>query len=276
MEQIFQSLIDVSPIIMKMFGENTSIMICDTNKCIYVLESKNLKALMKPGQELNDEMLEKTGINENIYKKRKEYTTIYDEGASGISFKGTAVPVINENNEVVGFISINTSIGEFVKTKNSIDELKCSLQETNLTVSEIANSAVHLSEKLNFMVKNTNETEKLIDETTKAVTLIEGISKQSNLLGLNAAIESSRAGEYGKGFSVVAGEMRKLALNSGESSKKISAALAEMSNSMKVIIKTINELGQISTNQAASLEELSATVDQITLNSEVLVDHIKI
>lgn len=74
----------------------------------------------------------------------------------------------------------------------------------------------------------------------------------------------------------MAGEMRKLALNSGESSKKISSALAEMSNSMKVIIETINELGNISTNQAASLEELSATVEQITLNSEVLVDHVKI
>jgi len=70
--------------------------------------------------------------------------------------------------------------------------------------------------------------------------------------------------------------MRKLALNSGESSKKISAALEEMSNSIKVIIETINDLGQISTNQAASLEELAVTVEQITQNSEILVDHVKI
>jgi len=119
-----------------------------------------------------------------------------------------------------------------------------------------------------------NKQKKLILESTEAVTLIENIAKQSNLLGLNAAIQSSRAGEYGKGFSVVAGEMRKLALNSGESSKKISSALSDMRNSINVIIETINELGEISTNQAASLEEASATLEQIALNSEMLVDYI--
>jgi methyl-accepting chemotaxis protein len=119
-------------------------------------------------------------------------------------------------------------------------------------------------------------TEKLINEGSEAIKLIENIAKQSNLLGLNAAIESSRAGEYGKGFSVVAGEMRKLAQNSAESSKRISDALNQMSHSMKVIIDTINELGEISTNQAAGLEELSATVEQISLNSEILVEHVKV
>ncbi|MDU6038653.1 MAG: methyl-accepting chemotaxis protein [Clostridium butyricum] len=124
------------------------------------------------------------------------------------------------------------------------------------------------------MVENIKVTEKLINESSQAVSLIESIAKQSNLLGLNVAIESSRAGEYGKGFSVVAGEMRKLALDSGESSKKILTALKEMSNSMKVIIYTIGELGEISTNQAASLEEISASIDKISFNSEILFNHI--
>jgi hypothetical protein len=70
--------------------------------------------------------------------------------------------------------------------------------------------------------------------------------------------------------------MRKLAQNSAESSKRISDALNQMSYSMKVIIDTINELGEISTNQAAGLEELSATVEQISLNSEILVEHVRV
>lgn len=67
--------------------------------------------------------------------------------------------------------------------------------------------------------------------------------------------------------------MRKLASNSGESSRRILSALDQMSNNIKVIIDTINELGEIATNQAASLEEVSATVEQISANSQILVDN---
>lgn len=275
MEKVFESIINVAPIIREMFEGNAAIMIFDKNECLYSLDGKTMKAPLKTGDKIDNEIAERTGINDAIYKNKKTYTSIFNKETHGVDLKGIAVPVFNEKDEVVGYVSLNASTEKFTKIATSTEELKGSLQETSITVADIANSAVQLSEKLNIMVENTKETDKLIVESSEAVTLIENIAKQSNLLGLNAAIESSRVGEYGKGFSVVAGEMRKLAQNSGESSKKISVALAEMSNSMKVIIETINELGNISTNQAASLEELAATVEQITLNSEVLVDHIK-
>jgi len=275
MEKIFESLINVAAIISEMFKRNVGIIICNKEECIFALDGEEVKAPMKSGQVLDNDMLEKTGVNNYIYRKRKTFTNIYDKDNYGIAFKATAIPIINEKNEVVGYVGLNTSIDRHEKAVESTEELKNSLYETNLTVSQIANGAVQLSEKLNYMIENTRDTEKLINQSTEAVTLIEGIARQSNLLGLNAAIESSRAGEYGRGFSVVAGEMRKLALSSGESSKRISVALDKMANSMKVIIETINDLGQISTAQAAALEELSATVEQITLNSEILVDHMK-
>jgi len=276
MEKILESLINVAPIISEMFGGNAAIAICDRTGCIFSLDGKNIRAPLHVGQEADIELAKKTGIIDTVYRQKKTLTTMYNIKDHGVDSKATLIPAITDKGEVVGFVSLSTNIENFAKIKTSTEELKSSLQETNLTVSEITNSAVQLSEKLNHMVENTKDTERLIAESSEAVTLIESISKQSNLLGLNAAIESSRAGEYGKGFSVVAGEMRKLALNSGESSKKISAALAEMSNSIKTIIETINALGQIATNQAASLEEVSATVEQITLNSQVLVDNMNV
>jgi hypothetical protein len=274
MEKVLESMIEAAPVIRKIFNEKAAIIICDKEGCIYSSDGTETKAVMEKGQKFEKEILEKSGIGEVVFRNKKVLSNLFKKEIHGIDAKSTAIPIINEHNEVVGCLGIDSNVEEYVKVVSSSEELNNSLKETNTTVSEIASSAVKLSEKLNYMVDNTKATEKLIDESSQAVTLIESIAKQSNLLGLNAAIESSRAGEYGKGFSVVAGEMRKLALDSGESSKKISAALADMSNSMKEIIDTINELGEISTTQAASLEEVSATIEHISSNSEVLFKHI--
>lgn len=273
MEKVLESMIDVAPVIRNMFDEKSSIIICDKEGCIYSSDGKECKAVMEKGQKFERDILEKSGIGEVVFRNKKTLNSLFKKEIHGFDAKSTAIPIINEKNDVVGCIGISTNVEEYVKVLTSSEELNGSLKETNSTVSEIAKGAVKLSEKLNYMVDNTKATEKLIGESSQAVTLIESIAKQSNLLGLNAAIESSRAGEYGKGFSVVAGEMRKLALDSGEASKKISAALADMSNGMKQIIDTINELGEISTTQAASLEEVSATIEHITSNSELLFNH---
>ncbi|OPJ62900.1 methyl-accepting chemotaxis protein [Clostridium oryzae] len=276
MEKIFESLIHAAPIISEAFEKNVIITIWDKKECIYSLDSKSTKSSANVGDKYDSSFTEKIGANDTIFNKKETFKTVLNKSEHGIDSKLVLIPAISEKGEVVGFLSLSTNIENLSKIKSSTMELKSSLQEINSTISEITNGATQLSEKLNYMIENTKVTEKLIIESNEAVALIESIAKQSNLLGLNAAIESSRAGEYGKGFSVVADEMRKLASNSNESSKKILSALAEMSNNMKVIIDTINETGQIATNQAASLEEVSATVEQITSNSQILVNNMKL
>lgn len=272
MEQIFEALICAAPIISEALDNDVVITIWDENQCIYASDSKNHKSAAKVGDKFDITFTEKLGANDTVFRQKKTFRTFFKKEIHGIDSKVILIPAINGQGKVIGFISLSESMDNVIQIKNSTIELKSSLQDTTSVVTEITNSAIKLSHKLNDMVEHTEVTKKLINESAEAIGLIEGISKQSNLLGLNAAIEASRAGEYGKGFSVVAGEMRKLSSNSSEFSKRISTALVEMSTNIKTIIDTINELGQIAITQASSLEEVSATIEQIAANSQLLVN----
>jgi len=103
------------------------------------------------------------------------------------------------------------------------------------------------------------------------INSVQSIAAQSNLLALNAA----RAGESGKGFSVVAQEMRKLSLNSSESVKKVSKTLTEMKNAIESIIIQINEANIVAETHASTTEEINATVGQITEVSKKNFDEVK-
>lgn len=73
------------------------------------------------------------------------------------------------------------------------------------------------------------------------------------MLGLNASIEAAKAGENGKGFSVVATEMRKLSQLSSDASKKISSYFDEMKNNIESITKSMHNLGEVSISQGQNI-----------------------
>lgn len=83
-----------------------------------------------------------------------------------------------------------------------------------------------------------------IQEIKKMVESIKKIAKQSNLLALNAAIEAARVGEMGKGFSVVAGEFRKLADDTNKIAAEIGFLVNELENEIKKLEECVEKEGK--------------------------------
>jgi methyl-accepting chemotaxis protein len=89
-------------------------------------------------------------------------------------------------------------------------------------------------------------------------------------LGLNAAIEASRAGKFGRGFEVVAKEIRKLSSSTSESVKKVDEVLKGIRKSILTIDATVSENTEIFETQAASLEEVAASIEELNSTVEIL------
>lgn len=159
-------------------------------------------------------------------------------------------------------VSLTAESGKHAKT-SSVD-LE-SLVQTARTMADLSNEVEHILDAF-----------KAEFETVKQETgTIDSISSQTNLLALNASIEAARAGEDGKGFSVVAEQIRKLSTETKDSSGQISEALSrldEISGKMTSSIEETLKLIQVTLEKVTQTGE---NVNKITQDSSLLGEHIQ-
>ncbi|PHR83975.1 MAG: chemotaxis protein [Colwellia sp.] len=146
------------------------------------------------------------------------------------------------------------------------------LTENITVVNQLNESVNHASEKIKLLKQKASEIQSITD-------VIDGISSQTNLLALNAAIEAARAGEQGRGFAVVADEVRALAAKTADATKQIGKMLNQISNETNettAVMTTIVQQTDSVVNTMTDLSQSFANIDQLMTDSSAASDHISL
>ena len=151
----------------------------------------------------------------------------------------------------------------------NVQSVAASAEELAASVAEIAGQVANANATADNAVTRSRETNQQVADLSKeadnigtVVSLIQDIAEQTNLLALNATIEAARAGEAGKGFAVVASEVKSLANQSAQAAEDIYSRISSMQQATGSAVKSIGEITEIIENLSAGSVAIAAAVEE--------------
>jgi phage shock protein A len=211
--------------------------------------NENIESLQSENQQLAEDMSNNAGRYHNhddINKLWMNSCELIDQIRNGVH--ETSSTLLSHKDSFEGSQDLFKDIMEMLQT---------TLQSTS-TINNDTNDVAKAAASLKTVTSGIND----------FVTMIKSISDQTNLLALNAAIEAARAGEQGRGFAVVADEVRTLAQRSAEATSEISALIDQVNQQMEGVTTGIDNVGSKSEEIRGATDKIAATANNIVSVSQ--------
>lgn len=254
------------PRIHELIGTGGTIAVSDKEKYLINLNGTEINLPVKAGDPVKE-----GGVADAALKEGRRVSRKVGREVLGVPYIGIGTPLKDEKGAVIGSLvfalpitlqeELNGRIGEMGRSIDTLEKntsgLAAASQEYTATIAVLDQGAEEIKAKMKVM--------------DSILGLIREISDQTHLLGLNAAIEAARAGQMGRGFNVVAEEIRKLAGKTKDSLKQINEEMKVIMNSMEEIAWNVHQIAAASEGQTATTVEISAAIGDLKEEAEEIL-----
>ena len=190
----------------------------------------------------------------------------YDQVHHNVDDEKLLVDRVIDTGEELRFI-LSSDIADAEESKNNIELISKKILTIKSEMTDISDSLQEASSSQNILADDLSKVSSDTEQVKDVINVIADIADQTNLLALNAAIEAARAGEHGRGFAVVADEVRKLA-------ERTQKSLAEINATINVVIQSISDSSEQMNKNATNIESLSETSRNTSSNVDEIGDAI--
>lgn len=230
---------------------------------------------------MNDYAVQVEGVAQNSSEKSNEAKSAFQQVA--VSFhdvaKGTEHQLHSSEESARAMEEMAIGIQRIAEASSAMADSSQQMADEALIGNESIGKVTRQMDSIHHSVNHSATIAKSLDsrsqEISQIVEVIASIASQTNLLALNAAIEAARAGEQGRGFAVVADEVRKLAEQSNASASQIASLITEIQKETTLTVEAMNEVGTEVNVGMTVAREAGEAFDRIKSTTQIATDQIQ-
>ncbi|MDD3012844.1 MAG: methyl-accepting chemotaxis protein [Candidatus Gastranaerophilales bacterium] len=274
-----KSIIEIAtllmPVLKDFFVGDVAICVANLENYVYYKAGKDIDHKIKPGDPFIS-----GGVVEQCFRAKKTIVSITEAKVFGFPCSIMAAPIYNSKKEIIGAICISESAEmqrSRLQFKDIADEISNNMGVLVQYIDSLKNQSEYISNVTNNLKQTTEKSKEQVQETNDMLNLIKNIAYKTNLLGINAAIEATRAGAEGAGFKVVSDEIRKLSINTGDSVKKIEPIIKQVHSNSNTVAEKIVEINTSNNSMTELINKtlnMTKAIGEFSKNIDMLADNL--